>query len=79
MNAGCKILLASASGLALAACSTTGTRPSTDNGISQYNTDATGGNAAEAPSVLGTGGPGGTGTASSVMTPTAPASNSQQQ
>jgi hypothetical protein len=64
-----KIVLASALGVALAACSSTGT--STDNGLIENNSDAAGVSAGEARLMYGASGTSGTGTASGTGTPTA--------
>jgi hypothetical protein len=55
-----KIVLASALGVALAACSSTGT--STDNGLIENNSDAAGVSAGEARLMYGASGTSGTGT-----------------
>jgi hypothetical protein len=69
MNLPCqKMLLASAFGLALAACSSTGT--TTDNGLIENNSDAAGVSTGEAAAMYGTSGTGGTGTASGTGTAT---------
>jgi hypothetical protein len=62
-----KIVLACTLGVALAACSSTGT--STDNGLIENNSDAAGVSAGEARLMYGASGTSGTGTASG--TPTA--------
>jgi hypothetical protein len=63
------MLLASAFGLALAACSSTGT--TTDNGLIENNSDAAGVSTGEAAAMYGTSGTSGTGTASGAGTGTA--------